>query len=210
VLEAYGWANVGDVKHLTALDAEIARAAVKNSMNSPCRHGVALLLVLLLGPFHVIGQVADVPRAWLGVWKLNPQQSSFDERAPVVVQGQTLTIEASGDALTVTGNTTLRDGRRIPEVVKINLNAEPTMSPGGVVTVFKAIDRSTFDIIVTLTSPAIGEARGVNRFVFSPDGRSLVETKTQTRRAAVPAGQAGPTGAETATVTSVLVFERQE
>ena len=178
-------------------------------MSSPCRLGVVLLLILL-GPLHAIGQVVEVPRAWLGVWKLNPQQSTFDERAPVVVQGQTLTIEATGDALTLTGNTTLRDGRRVPEVAKMNLNGEPTVGPGGVVTVFKAIDGSTFDIIVTLTSPAIGEARGVNRFVFSPDGRSLVETKTQTLREAVPAGQAGPKGAEAGPVTSVLVFERQE
>jgi len=178
-------------------------------MSSPRRPGVVLLLVLL-GPLHAIGQVVDVPRAWLGVWKLNSEQSTFDARASVVVQGQTLTIEAIGDALTLTGDTTLRDGRRVPEVARINLNGEPTIGPGGAVTVFKAIDRSTFDIIVTLTSPAIGEATGVNHFVFSPDGRSLVETKTQTLREAVPAGQGGPKGAEAAPVTSVFVFERQE
>jgi hypothetical protein len=173
-------------------------------MNSRNRLGAAFLLVLLWP------QAADVPQAWLGVWKLNPQQSTFDERAPVVVQGQTLTIEATGETLTITGNTTLRDGRRVPEAAKVNLNGEPSIGPGGVVTVFKAIDRSTFDIIVTLTSPAIGEVTGMNRFVFSPDGRSLVETKTQTRREAVPAGQAVPKGADAGPVTSVLVFERQE
>lgn len=178
-------------------------------MNSHCRLAGAFLLVLL-GPLHAIGQVADVPQAWLGIWKLNPQQSTFDERAPVVAQGQTLTIEATGDALTLTGNTTLRDGRRVLDAARVNLNGEPTIGPGGVVTVFKALDRSTFDIIVTLTSPAIGVATGVNRFVFSPNGRSLVETKTQTRREAVPEGQAVAKGAEAGAVTSVLVFERQE
>ena len=121
-----------------------------------------------------------------------------------------MTIEATGDALTLTGNTTLRDGRHVPEAAKVNLNGEPTIGPGGVVTVFKAIDRWTFDIIVTLTSPAIGDVTGVNRFVFWPDGRSLVETKTQTRRESVPAGQASSKSAEAATVKSVLVFERQE
>ena len=63
---------------------------------------------------------------------------------------------------------------------------------------------------MTVKSSAIGEGTGVNRFVFSPDGRSLVETKTQTRREAVPAGQAVAKGAEAGRVTSVLVFERQE
>jgi hypothetical protein len=177
-------------------------------MKSPSRFVSFLLIVL--GPLHANGQVADVPRAWLGVWKLNPQQSTFDERALVVVQGQTLTIEATRDALTLTGETRLRDGRRASEVAKVNLNGEPTIGPGGVVTVFKAIDRSSFDIIITLTNPGIGEATGVNRFAFSPDGRSLVETKTQTRRAGVPSVQGAPTGAEAKTVTSVLVFERQE
>jgi hypothetical protein len=177
-------------------------------MNSRCRLGVFLLV--LLGPLHAIGQVADVSQVWLGVWKLNPRRSTFDERAPVVAQGQTLTIGATSDALTVTGITTLRDGRRVPEAASVNLNGNPTIGPGGVVTVFKAIDRSTFDIIVTLTGPASGEVTSVNRFVFSPDGRSLVETKTQTRRATVPAGQAAPNGSEPGTMTSVLVFERQE
>ena len=177
-------------------------------MNSRCRLGAFLLV--LLGPLHAIGQVAEVSQAWLGVWKLNPQRSTFDERAAVVAQGQTLTIGATSDALTLTATTTLRDGRGVQEAARVNLNGEPTIGPGGVVTVFKAIDRSTFDIIVTLTGPAIGEVTGANRFVFSPDGRSMVETKTQTRRGAVPAGQAVPKGSEAETVTSVLVFERQE
>jgi hypothetical protein len=178
-------------------------------MKSPSRFRLTVLLIVL-GPLHANGQVEDVHRAWLGVWKLNPQQSTFDDRAPVVVQGQTLTIEATRDALILTGDTTLRDGRRVHEVAKVSLNGEPTIGPGGVVTVFKAIDRSSFDIIMTGTNPAVGEATGANRFVFALDGRSLVETKTQTRRAAVPSGQDAPTGAEAETVTSVLVFERQQ
>ena len=177
-------------------------------MKSPSRFRVTVLLIVL-GPWHANGQVAEAHRAWLGVWKLNPQQSTVDDRAPVVVLGQTLTIEATRDALILTGDTTLRDGRRVHEVAKVNLNGEPTIGPGGVVTVFKAIDRSRFDIIITVTNPAIGEATGVNRFVFAPDGSSVVETKTQIRRAAVPSGQDAPTRAEAETVTSVLVFERQ-
>jgi hypothetical protein len=178
-------------------------------MKSPNCLRVATLLILL-GPLHVIGEVADAPRAWLGIWKLNPQQSTFDEHASVVVQGQTLKIDATPDALTLTGDTILRDGRRVPEVAKVSLNGEPTIGPDGVVTVFKAIDRSSFDIVVTVTNPAIGEATGLNRFVFSPDGQSLVETKTQTRRTAIPSGQGALQGAETGTTTSVLVFARQK
>lgn len=195
------------VARMLALPPRNETKILVRPMKSPSRFRVTVLLIVLV-PVHANGQVADVHRTWLGVWKLNPQQSTFDDRAPAVVQGQILTIEATRDALILTGDTTLRDGRRVHEVAKVSLNGEPTIGPGGVVTVFKAIDRSSFDIIITVTTPAIGDATGANRFVFAPDGRSLVETKTQTRRVALPSSETR-TGTEAETV-SVLVFERQQ
>ena len=66
---------------------------------------------------------------------------------------------------------------------------------GGIVTVFKRTDDISFEIAVTL-SDTNGVAGGVNRFVFSSDGRALVETKTQTLRGT--------------TLTAVLTFERPD
>jgi hypothetical protein len=93
-----------------------------------------------------------------------------------------LKIAATDESVIVTGDTTLRDGRRLSETAEVKRNGAPTAGPGGTVAVFKAIDRASFEIVVTVKSSAIGEGTGVNRFVFSPDGRSLVETKIQTRR----------------------------
>ena len=168
-------------------------------------------LLALLGDSSAVAQDVDVQQAWLGIWKLNPQRSTFAEGAPVVVRGQVLKIAATDESVIVTGDTTLRDGRRLSETAEVKRNGAPSAGPGGTVAVFKALDRDSFEIVVTVKSSAIGEGTGVNRFVFSPDGRSLVETKTQTRRPeAVPAGQAVAKAAEGGTVTSVLVFERQE
>jgi len=176
-------------------------------MTCPSLLSVGILLSMLTCS-PAAGQVAGVPRAWLGVWKMNLQRSTFDERAPVVVQEQALTIEATSEALILTAETTLRDGRRVSEAANLAPNGEATIGPGGVATVFKATDSSSFDVIVSLTSPAAGELMGLNRFVFSADGRSLVETKTQTRRESLAGGQGLPPAADT--VRFVLVFERQE
>jgi hypothetical protein len=48
----------------------------------------------------------------------------------------------------------------------------------------------------------------VSRFVFSPDGKSLTETKTQTERAMVAEGADKSSGTVIKTSTSVLVFVR--
>jgi hypothetical protein len=127
-----------------------------------------------------------------------------------LTNGRLLTIEVTGEALTLAATTILQDGRPVSEAPSLNLDGEPTIGSGGVATVFKAIDRSTFEITMTLTGSASGEVTGVNRFAFSPDGRSLVETKTQSRRTTAATRQAAPQESGQGPVTSVLVFERQE
>ena len=103
------------------------------------RPGVAVMLVLL-GGSSTFGQVMDVPGAWLGVWKLNPERSIFDKLAPVVVEEQTLKIEATDRTLSVKGDTTLLDGRRVTEEAHVNLNGEPTAGAGGTVAVFQSVE----------------------------------------------------------------------
>ena len=149
---------------------------------------VFLLILSSLPP--AFGQVAPVPPNWRGVWQLVPSRSTFDSRMPAIL-GQTLTIDADGESLTLTGDTTLPDGRHVPEVTSLRLDGNETTIPGGIEVVFKRIDDVSFEVIVML--PTVGA--GVNRFVFSADGKTLVETKTQTLRGA--------------TSTSVLNFERQ-
>ena len=166
-------------------------------------------VVVLLGSASAGGQIADVPGAWLGVWKLNPQRSTFDTRAPVIVQAQTLKIEATGGTLILKGDTILLDGRRVSEVAQVKLNGETTTGPGGLEAVFKALDRESFEIVVTTKDASLWGATGVNRFVFSSDGRSLVETKTQMRRG-TDAGQGRPSVPDVGAVRTVLIFERQE
>lgn len=134
--------------------------------------------------------VTSVPSAWIGVWKLNLSQSTFGPGTPAIV-GQTLKIDGGPETLVLSGDTTLLDGRHVPEVTTLRLDGKETTMPGGFQIVFKGIDDVTFEIIVTL--PGVGA--GVNRFVFSSDGKALVETKTQTVRGS--------------TATSVLTFERQ-
>jgi hypothetical protein len=99
---------------------------------------VAVLLALLGESSAVVAQDVDVQQAWLGIWTLNPQQSTFGEHAPVVVRGQVLKIAATDESVIVTGDTTLRDGRRLSETAEVKRNGAPTAGPGGTVAVFKA------------------------------------------------------------------------
>jgi hypothetical protein len=72
---------------------------------------------------------------------------------------------------------------------------------------FRPIDTSTFEIIsrVNISNSNVGE---VSRFSFSPDGRTLTETKTQTQREIVPQGNDKTTGALIKISKFVLVFRK--
>ena len=150
-----------------------------------------------------------LPNTWLGVWKLNAAKSSFDERTLVKITDQTLTISATQKELTIMGDTTLPDGRRVPETSKVQLDGRETVVATNIVASFKRIDDRSFELTVTGRIPA-GIGIGVNRFVFSPDGKTLTETKTQTLKAAVPEGSDPEKAAVIRTSKSVLVFEKQK
>jgi hypothetical protein len=150
-----------------------------------------------------------VPNTWLGVWKLNAAKSSFDERALVKITDQTLTLSATQKELTIKGDTTLPDGRRLAETSKVQLDGRETVVAPNVIASFKRIDDRSFELTITARTPA-GNGIGVNRFVFSPDGKTLTETKTQTLKAAVPEGSDPEKAAVIRTSKFVLVFEKQE
>ncbi|MBP6823686.1 MAG: hypothetical protein KA368_19205 [Acidobacteria bacterium] len=154
-------------------------------------------------------QTDIVPNTWLGVWKLNAAKSSFDERALVTITDQTLMLSATQKELTVTGDTTLPDGRRLAETSRVQLNGKETVVATDIVASFKRIDDRGFEITVTAHTP-VGKGIGVNHFVFSPDGKTLTETKTQTLKAAVSEGSDPEKAAVIRTSKSVLVFEKQE
>jgi hypothetical protein len=86
-----------------------------------------IILWLLLGIRPAGSQDHIVPNTWLGVWKLNAAKSSFDDRALVTITDQTLTLSATQTELTVTGDTTLPDGRHLAETFKVQLNGKETI-----------------------------------------------------------------------------------
>jgi hypothetical protein len=109
----------------------------------------------------------------------------------LAVSGQTLKIDETSESLVLTADTTLPDGRHVPEVTSLRRDGKESTMPGGILIAFRKLDDVSFEVIVTL--PGVGT--GVNRFAFSADGKTLVETKTQTLQGS--------------TSTSVLTFERQ-
>ena len=105
--------------------------------------------------------------------------------------GQTLKIDETSESLVLTADTTLPDGRHVSELTNLRRDGKESTMPGGILVTFKKLDDVSFEVIVRL--PGVGT--GVNRFAFSSDGKTLVETKTQTLQGS--------------TSTSVLTFERQ-
>lgn len=169
--------------------------------------GIILWLSLVI---RLAGAQNDlVPNTWLGVWKFNSAKSSVDEHSLVMIRDQTLTIGATKTELTVTGDTTLLDGRRLAETSSVQLNGKDTVVTTDIVASFKRTDDGGFEITVTARTPA-GKGIGVNHFVFSPDGKTLTETKTQTLKATVPEGNDPEKAPVIRTSRSILVFEKQE
>lgn len=168
-----------------------------------------IFLGLLLSVGLAVAQEKSVPDIWLGVWKLNLAKSKFDERAPFTVSGQTLTITATQKELTLTGETTLSDGRHFSEVSKVPLDGKEVSIAKDITAIFKRVDDRAFEITVTANT-AVGKGIGVNHFVFSSDGKTLTETKTQTLKPNVSGTDDATKEAQVKTTSSVLFFQKQE
>jgi hypothetical protein len=97
--------------------------------------------------------------------------------------------------------------RRIHEENSLGLDGQETVM-GPVSLSFKRLDDSTFDIISKLNTKGDHIFGEVSHSAVSPDGKSLIETKTQSEREAEPKGEDKSTGAVLRTSTSVLVFSK--
>jgi hypothetical protein len=150
----------------------------------------------------------------VGTWALNVQKSTF---GTILLPGfagfkagsQTLTIKQSAGEITLSGETVFSDSRgshSSHDDSSLSLDGRETVA-GPVSLSVRRIDDSTFEIVskANISKRNFGE---LSRFSFSSDGRTLIETKTQTEREVVPAGVDESTGAVIRASTSVLVFNR--
>jgi hypothetical protein len=127
----------------------------------------------------------------------------------VTITDQTLTLSANQTELIVTGDTTLQDGRHVAETSRVRLDGKETVIATGINASFKRTDETSFEITITANTAA-GKGVGVNQFAFSPDGKILTETKTQTLKAAIPEGSDPEKAPVLKTTRSVLIFEKKD
>jgi hypothetical protein len=173
--------------------------------------------ICLLGvvTFAVFSQTGPASARWTGAWALNVQNSTFGEilfpgaLVDLKITRQTIRIEPAATDIRLSGDTVFSDvngSHSAHDDNRFKLDGTATVI-GPASLSFRRIDDFTFDIITTLdiADHNVGE---VSRFVFSPDGRSLTETKTQTEREAVAEGSEKSSGAVIKTSKFVLVFAK--
>jgi hypothetical protein len=97
-------------------------------------------------------------------------------------------------------------GRSYHDDTSLNLDGSETVV-GPVFLSFRRIDGPTFDIVSRMNNASVDFGK-VSHFVFSTDGRTLTETKTQTLREIVREDADRNTGAVLKTSTFVLVFSK--
>jgi hypothetical protein len=163
----------------------------------------------------LLGQTVSVPAKWIGTWELNVSKSTFGKilvpGAPpdLAIVSQRLRIEQSDQAIRLSGDTVMSDSggpHSGHDDTALSLDGRETVL-GPFSLSFRPIDGSTFEVTSKVNIPGsnVGE---VSRFSFSPDGRTLTETKTQTEREAVPEGADKTAGAVIKTSKFVLVFSK--
>jgi hypothetical protein len=161
----------------------------------------------------VAGSAAFGQEKWVGKWALVPQKSTFgamllrpDEPGLTIVS-QTMRIEQTAREIRLSGDSVLSDsGKSYHDDTSLSLDGRETvMGPGSLS--FRRNDDSAFDIASKLNTGNINFSE-VSHFAFSPDGRTLTETKTQTLQEVVPEGAEKSTGAVIKTSTFVPVFSK--
>jgi hypothetical protein len=152
---------------------------------------VIAICALALAGGAALGQTATVPSNWIGTWKLNAQKSTFGTilipgaPAGFAVVSQTLKIQPIAHDIRISGDTVYSDSSGSHsghDDNRLSLDGKQTVA-GPVSLSFRRIDNSEFDIISSFPA-GNGNMGEVCRFVFSPDGATLTETKTQTAGAA--------------------------
>src|SRR5262245_49973241 len=108
-----------------------------------------------------LAQAPDVPIKWLGTWTLDPSESKIAPvwgpgvpTSGVTVLGQTLTIAVKSGRITITSDTRTLEMAIVHESQDLGLDNQA---------VFKRIDGSIFEIILSVNHKALGNHRGENR-----------------------------------------------
>jgi hypothetical protein len=173
------------------------------------------ICILMLVSGSALGQTVAVPARGNGTWELNTQKSIF---GPFLMPGlpadfkiisQTLRIEQTDSEIRISGDTVYSDSsgtHSTHDDNRLSLDGKATIV-GPISLSFRRIGDSAFDIVskVSVRGRNLGE---VSHFSFSPDGKTLTETKKQTEREVVQAGANQGTDKVTKTSTSVLVFTK--
>lgn len=177
-------------------------------------HLLRTSVLVFVSALAAFSQAATVPAKWIGTWTLDLKKSTL---APIWGPGlpegvtpvsQTLKIEETSGQIKLSGDTVLTGLQPVHDETSLNLDGKQTVIGYGESVSFRKIDDSTFDIIAKVNSKDTGNHVGENRFVFSPDGKTLTETKTHTEREVVPDGADQTKSPLIKTSTSVLVFSK--
>jgi hypothetical protein len=171
-------------------------------------------VLVFAGALAAFSQAATVSPKWIGTWTADLKKSTLGPIwGPGLPEGvtpvsQTLKIEEISGQMKFSGDTALTGLQPVHDETSLNLDGKETVIGHGASVLFQKIDDSTFDIIVKVNGKDTGNHVGENRFVFSPDGKTLTETKTHTEREVVPEGADQTKGPLIRTSTSVLVFNK--
>jgi hypothetical protein len=129
--------------------------------------------------------------------------------ADLAIVSQTLRLEQIDRAIRLSGETVTSDksgSHSSHDDNSLSLDGKET-AVGPISLSFMPIDASTFEIVSSLNIKD-RNLEEVSRFSFSSDGRTLIETKTQTEREPGPESADKATGAVIRTSISVLVFSK--
>ena len=178
-----------------------------------CRSTLAILLALL---YPAVGQPGPFSEKWTGTWSLDIGKSTFGSillpgvPANMTIVRQTLKIERAGEKIRLSGETAVMlSGNTITSQDDTALSLDGRESNvGPAALAFRLVDSSAFEILSRLKVND-REYQEVSRFVFSPDGKTLTETKTQTERSnAAGPGDKEKREAARSSIT-VLIFSRE-
>jgi len=176
------------------------------------RHYAAAGILLALSS-QAFGQ--SYSENWTGTWKLDIDKSTFGlilfPGVPpgMTIVGQTLKIERADQNIRLSGESAVKLSKNVisnPEDTSLRLNGDET-NLGPAVLAFRPVNPFEFEILSRLQVKDT-KYQEVSRFVFSTDGKTLTETKTQTQRAVAPDGGGKAKVASIRSSTTVLIFVR--
>jgi len=178
-----------------------------------CRRTLAVLLGL---SYQAFGQPGPFSERWIGTWSLDIGKSTFGSilipgvPADMTIVRQTLRVERAGEKIRLSGETAVRlSGNTITSQDDTALSLDGReYNVGPAALAFRPVDSSAFEILSRLKVND-KEYQEVSRFVFSLDGKTLTETKTQTERSDAPGrGDKGKKDEAVRTSITILIFSR--